>query len=223
MREAIWNECIALWRAGDTQALRRQEPNGLHRLRHLVPDMAPDQIELARELAGLALDHRSTDLADSVPLKVYARYQEARRSPAALSMLVREARSGVKKAWLAWQACAMFITPEARSGFVWKDGQWHKVVEPIPEQIQALMEDHFSGRIERPAPRKTGTPPEKTDMRDDVIRFAVWMALEADIKATARAGKPCACSIVAEMLPGISAGTVADIWKRREVAPNKAW
>lgn len=218
----LWDYVADLYGRDETQQLRRQHPDGLHRLAHLVPDLAPDQPTLARELAAIAISTRASDLEDDIPLRAYLRYQDAKGKPAAITLLAREARSRDRRAWLAWQACTLFLSLEARAGFEWRDGQWHKAVHPIPAPIQTLTEDYFRGDIERPTTRKTSTPTENKELRDDVIRFAVWMALEADISATARPGRISACSIVADLVPGLDYHQVARIWQGRQVKPKRS-
>lgn len=207
--------------SGERDAERKANPKGSHRLAHLVPEVAPDQESLARMLAEYALYNRRSDLSDEIPLAVHMRFQRAKNEP--ISLLVREARSESKSAWVAWQACELFLEDAARERLVESEsGLWEKDIVPIPMPIMDLMKDHFCGRIQRATPQKTGPNPAKRALRDDAIRFAVWLALEADITATSRDPKQAsACKIVADIL-GTETPEVAEIWKRRKIKANRA-
>jgi hypothetical protein len=213
-------ETLGGYRTFYNAAARTKNPNGLHRLAHLVPEVAPDQESLARMLAEYALYNRRSDLNDEIPLAVHMRFQRAKDQP--LSLLVREARSSSKDAWIAWQACELFLEDAAREKLIESEsGLREKVIEPIPMPIMDLMKDHFCGRIQRATPQKTGLNPAKRALRDDAIRFAIWLTLEADITATSRdPAQATACNIVADIL-GVGSPGIAEIWKGRKIKGDK--
>lgn len=127
--------------------------------------------------------------------------------------LVKEARSESKNAWIAWKACTLFVEKE-RGAYITEE--FEKRIAPIPEPINELMKDCFEEKIEIPKKTKSGPDSFNNELRNDAIRFAIWMSLEADIKTTSRdKNKVTAASIVAEQT-GYTTAQVLEIWKTRK-------
>lgn len=145
------------------QDTRRDSPDGQHRLKHLVPELAEDQDALARLLAEAAIFTHRAD----------------------------------------------FISPA--------------VIERANELFQLVNEHPLHGELAEALKPYVGMDAGKRhDMRDNRIRFAVHMALEAGVLATSKTGAPCACGIVSEVLQDaglddIGAASVADIWRGRSI------
>lgn len=206
----------ALWalRTPDFEQARRNNPNGLHRLIHLVPELAPDQPSLARLLAEAALHHRADSWGDDYWL---ARRAFQKNSPAALAKAAATSigtsdDKGVKqkRRAIAWRACELYLDPQNRLRIEHTKGGPEKVLSPVPEPIEELMERHFCGLVVRP---------ELTDDdgMKDAVRFAVWCALEAGVTATSRSPNTAtACAIVAETLNS-SYKEVVRLWESRAI------
>lgn len=147
----------------ENEALDREEHNrGLHRLQHLVPELAPDQIALARLLAETAvLSH-----------------------------------------WGSF--CDPGVVKKARELAALIDGR--PAYQSLCEALKPVAESDCR--------------------RDDRIRFAVWMTLESNIRATSKTGAHCACSIVGDVLRETGLATIdrhsiANIWKDRSVRKGR--
>lgn len=212
MSEVIHEAIMALGGYHDfySSAARSKNPNGLHRLAHLVPEVAPDQAALARKLAELAVGNRGEDYHDPISLAAYRDFEKAKGNDARIERLARRAPDD----GIAWQACALFLEPERRQYLHQtrcKNRPLEKRIAPIPEPIQNLMEQHFRGEIDRP-------DHSDLELRNAAIIFAVRFALEAKISATS--GNPNACQIVGELLD-IPDKTIRDVWQQRSERPRR--
>jgi hypothetical protein len=181
--------------------IRKKHPNGINRLAHLVPEVAPDQVALARLLAKFAVEMRKDDFTSGESLQAYQDYVNAKDNKTLIKLLARRALYDP----ISWEACEQFLFPENRSYIDKTRKPKEKRLDPIPEPIQNLMEQCFRGEVKRPK----HTP---LDLRKAAIVFAVRVTLEADIKATS--GNPCACEIVGDLV-GEQKGNVAGFWKDR--------
>lgn len=206
--ERIKAALLRLKYSEDEQTKRAAHPNGLHRLAALVPECAPDQVSLARVLATIAYENRKRDFEPgAASIKVDEKFRLI--EPATLA---REAR----RCKVAWAACELWINPQSRSRTE-RDasGKKQKVLDPIPDPIQKLMEQCFTGEEQYLHGYDDNTA------RYDAIRFMIWCALEADINATSRTEKPSACGIVASLI-GEEVGNVALIWQGRKHKKRRA-
>lgn len=206
--ERIRIEFLRLKQTENEQAKRAANPDGLHRLASLVPEYAPDQESLARALAEFAYESREHDLEPgAASIKVREKFDMTK--PARLAQQAQQCP-------IAWAACELWIDPQNRSRFEHDTkGKARKVLYPIPEPIQELMAQCFTGKVQCLHGYNDNTE------RDDVIRFMVWSALEANIKATSRTGKPNACEIVGSII-GENKSNIAMIWKGRKHKKGRA-
>jgi hypothetical protein len=207
--QRFWDEIKTL--SGDSdfynEAIRKKHPNGIKRLAHLVPEIAPDQAALAQLLAEFALEHRKDDLTSKESLQAYQDYVNAKDNKTLIKLLARRALYDP----ISWEACEQFLFPENRSYIDKTKKPKEKRLAPIPEPIQNLMEQCFRGKVTRPK----HTP---LDLRNAAIVFAVRVTLEADIKATS--GNPNACQIVGDLI-GKPDKTVRELWQTRSERPHR--
>lgn len=185
------------------EAERKKHPNGIKRLVHLVPEIAPDQAALAQLLAEFAVEHRKDDFTSGESLQAHQDYVNARGNKTKIKLLAKNAPYDP----ISWEACEYFLPTGNRM----YSHEGEKRLAPIPEPIQNLMEQCFRGEVERPK----HTP---LDLRNAAIIFAVRVTLEADIKATS--GKPNACKIVGDLI-GVPENTVRDLWQMRSERPHR--
>jgi hypothetical protein len=191
------------------KAIRNKHPNGIKRLRHLVPEIAPDQAALAQLLAEFAVEHRKDDFNSKESLQAYQDYVNARDNKVLIKRLAKNAPDDP----ISWEACEYFLLTGNRM----YSHEGEKRLAPIPEPIQNLMEQCFRGEVKRPK----HTP---LDLRNAAIVFAVRVTLEADIKATS--GNPNACQIVGDLIGvrldrRVSDKTVRDLWQMRSERPHR--
>ena len=191
------------------EAIRKKHPNGIKRLAHLVPEIAPDQAALAQLLAEFAVEHRKDDFASGESLQAYQDYVNARGNKTKIKLLAKNAPNDP----ISWEACEYFLLTGNRM----YSHEGEKRLAPIPEPIQNLMERCFRGEVKRPK----HTP---LDLRNAAIVFAVRVTLEADIKATS--GNPNACQIVSALIPMpnktvMSDKTVRELWQMRSERPHR--
>jgi len=191
------------------EAIRKKHPNGIKRLAHLVPEIAPDQAALAQLLAEFAVEHRKDDFASGESLQAYQDYVNARGNKTKIKLLTKNAPNDP----ISWEACEYFLLTGNRM----YSHEGEKRLAPIPEPIQNLMERCFRGEVKRPK----HTP---LDLRNAAIVFAVRVTLEADIKATS--GNPNACQIVSALIPMpnktvMSDKTVRELWQMRSERPHR--
>jgi hypothetical protein len=191
------------------EAIRKKHPNGIKRLAHLVPEIAPDQAALAQLLAEYAVENRNDDLTSGESLQAYQDYVKARDNKTKIKLLAKNAPYDP----ISWEACEQFLLTGNRM----YSHEGEKRLTPIPEPIQNLMEQCFRGEVKRPK----HTP---LDLRNAAIVFAVRVTLEADIKATS--GNPNACQIVGDLIGvrldrRVSDKTVRDLWQMRSERPHR--
>jgi hypothetical protein len=220
------------------EAIRKKHPNGIKRLAHLVPEIAPDQVALAQLLAEFAVEHRKDDFNSKESLQAYQDYVNARGNKTKIKLLAiaagllikqNEPQSGGDRksngghppldntrTYAVRNAPNDPISWEACEYFLLPENRIYshegeKRLAPIPEPIQNLMEQCFRGEVKRPK----HTP---LDLRNAAIVFAVRVTLEADIKATS--GNPNACQIVGDLI-GKSDKTVRELWQKRSERPHR--
>jgi len=191
------------------EAIRKKHPNGIKRLAHLVPEIAPDQAALAQLLAEFAVEHRKDEFTSGESLQAYQDYVNARGNKTKIKLLAKNAPNDP----ISWEACEYFLLTGNRM----YSHEGEKRLAPIPEPIQNLMEQCFRGEVKRPK----HTP---LDLRNAAIVFAVRVTLEADIKATS--GNPNACQIVGALIPmpdktAMSDKTVRELWQMRSERPHR--
>lgn len=191
------------------EAIRKKHPNGIKRLAHLVPEIAPDQAALAQLLAEFAVEHRKDEFTSGESLQAYQDYVNARGNKTKIKLLAKNAPNDP----ISWEACEYFLLTGNRM----YSHKGEKRLAPIPEPIQNLMEQCFRGEVKRPK----HTP---LDLRNAAIVFAVRITLEADIKATS--GNPNACQIVGALIPMtnktvMSDKTVRELWQMRSERPHR--
>jgi|GEM_PF-4467485 len=218
---ALFNEYLAArrWGYADERSARAAHPKGLHRLAHLVPDFAPDQVALAKLLAETAIIQKRQGADPFIKGAITRRARRLFRTALHNDLELRRIADMAPTDADAWQACELFMDPQARMAVDVEDGQLVKVVKDMPAPVQRLRDSVFTGVITRPRCKSL-------DARDDAIRFAVWMTLEADIEPTSKVDAPSACATVADVLRShgiadIGEGTVAGAWKVRENKPDR--
>ena len=242
--QRFYDEINALGGDFYNEAIRKKHPNGIKRLAHLVPEIAPDQAALAQLLAEFAVEHRNNDLTSGESLQAYQDYVNARGNKTKIKLLAKTAGllieqiepqpGGDRKSnggqppldntrtYAARNAPNDPISWEACEYFLLTGNRMYshegeKRLAPIPEPIQNLMEQCFRGEVKRPK----HTP---LDLRNAAIVFAVRVTLEADIKATS--GNPNACQIVGALIPmpdktAMSDKTVRELWQMRSERPHR--
>jgi hypothetical protein len=209
MSQRFLDEINALGGDFYNEAIRKKHPNGIKRLAHLVPEIAPDQAALAQLLAEFAVEHRKDEFTSRESLQAYQDYVKAKGNKTKIKLLVKKAPDDP----ISWEACQYFLLTGNRM----YSHEGKKRLTPIPEPIQNLMEQCFCGEVERPK----HTP---LDLRNAAIVFAVRVTLEADIKATS--GNPNACQIVGALIPMpdktvMSDKTVRELWQMRSERPHR--
>ncbi len=209
MSQRFLDEINALGGDFYNEAIRKKHPNGIKRLAHLVPEIAPDQAALAQLLAEFAVEHRKDEFTSGESLKAYQDYVNARGNKTKIKLLAKNAPNDP----ISWEACEYFLLTGNRM----YSHEGEKRLAPIPEPIQNLMEQCFRGEVKRPK----HTP---LDLRNAAIVFAVRVTLEADIKATS--GNPNACQIVGALIPMpdktvMSDKTVRELWQMRSERPHR--
>ncbi len=200
------------WQDFYSEANRRKHKTGGHRLKHLVPELGPDQPALARLLAAFAIQHRGDDFSDKGSVDAWKDFRAALGKDHKIQKLVDRAPHDA----ISWQACEYFLDPAYRTHIRRIDGAPIKYVAPIPEPIVELRDQCFRGEVERPKY-------SSLELRNGAIVFAVRLALEAgDITATSSVNKPNACQIVSDQLKGfdIHIDTVLGAWRDRECKPD---
>ena len=89
------------------EAIRKKHPNGIKRLAHLVPEIAPDQAALAQLLAEFAVEHRKDEFTSGESLQAYQDYVNARGNKTKIKLLAKNAPND-PISWEApfvWTAC----------------------------------------------------------------------------------------------------------------------
>jgi hypothetical protein len=129
----ITEEIVALGYQGFySEGKRRKDPDGAHRLAHLVPELAPDQAALARLLAEYAIQHRGDDFNGDGCLQAEREFYTALGNDRKIQKLVERAPND----GISWLACEHFLHRANRVYMHKKDGdidQYEKRVAPIPE------------------------------------------------------------------------------------------
>lgn len=209
------------WSTMDEGESRRNKPNGLHRLKHRVPALAPDQPALARLLVEAVLHHRRGDFIQRIARPsddAHVLFDRALTDPGSIPSLVRAARHSDVH---AWDACAMFQPEANRTRIVRTDGRASKELQPIPHEIDVLLRELLSGGISRPTPLPldAGTLPGASREECGALTFAMWAATESELNATARVGVS-ACTIV-EDVTGVPHHDIKKLWQRRVERPER--
>ena len=242
MSQRFYDEINALGGDFYNEAIRKKHPNGIKRLAHLVPEIAPDQAALAQLLAKFAVEHRKDDLTSGESLQAYQYYVNARGNKTKIKLLAKAAGLLIKqikpqpggdrksngghppldntRTYAARNAPNDPISWEACEYFLLPENRSYidKTKKPKEKRLAPIPEP-IQNLMEQcfrgEVERPKHTP---LDLRNAAIVFAVRVTLEADIKATS--GTPNACQIVGDLI-GKPDKTVRELWQKRSERPHR--
>lgn len=206
------------WQHEAEDAARREAPNGPRRLRGRFPQM--EQAELARLLVEAALNNHRGSFASRAPrptADMLAMFDTMRADEQTISGTARKARAGDP---LAWDACMHYFNAAHRTRIVREGTQATAVTDPIPAEIENLMQECLAGYVARPTPRTSAYLKGATADEVDALVFAVWVGTESGMTATSQ--KRESVSSIVEAVTGVSRHAVAKLWQaRRRGGPKR--
>ena len=238
--ETVWQAYLDEIGFGyDQQRVENHNRGGLHRLVHLVPDAAPDQVTLARTLAEVVLHHLWPRMADpthalvgSIIGEAHSLENDGNDGYRRLVELAESPMEGHEK-WkprIAWAACQELTKPELRVGVEHDGEERRKIIKPIPDPIQNLMERYFRREVDMPKRPRGRHDPAERPYFDGGIVLMIHAASESALNPTRNetTNTQCAIDVVTEVLhahdvDSRTAETIKDVWERRSREFGKSW